>query len=446
MKISLYLTHFSYFFSGLALACLTTLTPATGNATTYYVATTGNDSNPGTEHSPFRNINHGVTKLSAGDTLYVKSGTYTDSILTWKTKIPNGTSWNNPVTVSAMPGETVTINPPEGLAFFWVKDGQAKYLIINGFIVDGKRKAIHGFKFSDNARYIRVTNTEVKNTTESAILVTVNSGTATTSMPVNTYHEFINMNVHDNGSSGFDHGFYVSTSYNLFENVEVHHNSGFGIHLYMSKLDTVHNNTVRHSSAHNNGTLRDWACGVLLSSGKDNVAYSNIAYKNPIGFCSLYRSTNAQFYNNIAYENTIAGVHVGDTTNVESRVYNNTTYKNGKFGVFVGDGAKNSEVQNNIGFENDATEIYLEPSGQTGTTVSHNLTEDPKFMNASMQDFHLKEGSSAIDGGLLINHITTDYDGDERSKGSAPDIGAYESSYTENDDAAPTSPGGVILF
>jgi len=93
-----------FFFIGLVCA-LMTITPTTSEATTYYVSRTGNDSNPGTENSPFRNIKHGVSKLVAGDTLYVKAGTYYESILSWSTKIPNGTSWNNPIIVAANPGD-----------------------------------------------------------------------------------------------------------------------------------------------------------------------------------------------------------------------------------------------------------------------------------------------------------------------------------------------------
>ncbi len=445
MRDSFYPKYVSYLLSGLIVA-LVTLTSGISHATTYYVAKTGNDSNQGTANSPFRNIKHGVSKLSAGDTLYVKAGTYYESILSWQTPIPNGTSWENPVTVSANPGDTVRIEPPSGHAFFWVKDGKAKYLIINGFIVDGKDKAMHGFKFSDNTRFIRITNTEVMNTSDSGILVTLISGAATSGLPENTYHEFINMKVHDNGSSGFDHGFYVSTSYNLFEKNEVYNNAGFGIHLYMSQFNTANHNIVRHTKAYNNGKLREWACGILISSGDNNAVYNNIAYGNPIGFCSLYRTVATQFYNNIAYNNTISGFHVGEPSNIGSEIYNNTIHQNGSFGIYVGDGAKNSKVQNNISFQNIVDQIFLKPEQQTGTILSHNLTNDPKFMNAVAKDFHIKEGSPAIDAGLAINVVTTDYDGLKRDQGEGPDIGAYEAPHIETDTEAPKAPIGILVY
>lgn len=45
-------------------------------STEYYVAKSGHDSNSGTEISPFRTIKQGASSLSAGDTLYVRGGTY----------------------------------------------------------------------------------------------------------------------------------------------------------------------------------------------------------------------------------------------------------------------------------------------------------------------------------------------------------------------------------
>ena len=117
MKSLKFSIHISSLLWGLVFA-FAVLSPSAGNAATYYVEKTGDDSNPGTEIAPFRTIKHGVTNLSAGDTIYVKAGTYSESILSWKTPIPNGTSWNQPVTVASFPGDIVTITPPSGHAFF----------------------------------------------------------------------------------------------------------------------------------------------------------------------------------------------------------------------------------------------------------------------------------------------------------------------------------------
>lgn len=403
------------------------------NATTFFVATTGNDAGSGSEISPFRTIRKGVTVLTPGDILYVKSGTYPESILSWKTPIPNGESWGKPITVSVYPGHAVTITPPNGHAFFWINDGQAKYLIINGFIVDGQNHALHGFKFHENTRYVRIQNTEVKNSTISGILVSPVSGISN-----ETHHEFINMKVHHNGESRLDHGFYVGTSSNLFEGNEVFSHPGYGFHIYHSKESTANHNMVRYNRVHNN-SLDGWSCGILLSSGEGNVAHSNIAYENFIGLCSQYRSANAQIFNNIAYQNSAYGIYVGHPSNQDSGVYNNTLYKNGIHGVFVGDGSRKAIVKNNIVHLNKTQNIFEQEPGLSEATFSNNFTADPLFVNSLANDFHLQSGSPAIDSGVSVNGITLDYDRNPRIIGKAPDLGAFEMPV---DSEAPAVPKG----
>src|SRR5712691_5901067 len=70
-------------------------------AATYYVATTGNDANPGTQAQPFQTISKGLSLLHAGDTLYLRGGTYREGINHSRQTIPSGTSWTNAITIAA---------------------------------------------------------------------------------------------------------------------------------------------------------------------------------------------------------------------------------------------------------------------------------------------------------------------------------------------------------
>src|SRR3954463_6096148 len=51
-------------------------------AATYYVATNGNDANPGTQSQPFLTVQKGVNVAHAGDTVLVGAGTYAENVRT----------------------------------------------------------------------------------------------------------------------------------------------------------------------------------------------------------------------------------------------------------------------------------------------------------------------------------------------------------------------------
>lgn len=69
----------------------------------YYVATTGSDSNPGTQASPFATITKAASVAAAGDTVFIRGGTYTPSSGTTFSK--SGTSDTNRIKFWAYPGE-----------------------------------------------------------------------------------------------------------------------------------------------------------------------------------------------------------------------------------------------------------------------------------------------------------------------------------------------------
>ena len=58
------------------LLAVLTLGSAAAFGATYYVATTGNDSWPGSEAEPWATLQKAVDTIAAGDTAIVKPGTY----------------------------------------------------------------------------------------------------------------------------------------------------------------------------------------------------------------------------------------------------------------------------------------------------------------------------------------------------------------------------------
>ncbi|MCY9656807.1 RICIN domain-containing protein [Paenibacillus chondroitinus] len=91
-------------------------TQAAGN--TYYVATTGNDSNAGTLSSPFKSIAKAASVMVAGDTCIIRGGTYREVIQPTK----SGTA-GNPITYKAYAGETVTLSAAEKVTGWTLHSG-----------------------------------------------------------------------------------------------------------------------------------------------------------------------------------------------------------------------------------------------------------------------------------------------------------------------------------
>ena len=74
-------------------------------ASTYVVAPSGNDSNPGTEALPWRTIQKAAATLQAGDTVLVRAGTYAERV------IPQASgAAGQPITYAAYPGESPVLD------------------------------------------------------------------------------------------------------------------------------------------------------------------------------------------------------------------------------------------------------------------------------------------------------------------------------------------------
>jgi len=115
-----------------ATAVVTLVTqPATGS--TYYVATWGSDSNPGSFSKPWKTIQHAADSVGAGDTVYVRGGVYNE--LTSMKAL--GSASAGFITFSSYPGENAIVDgtrlkiPGGQWGLFTIQD--QGYIVINGF-------------------------------------------------------------------------------------------------------------------------------------------------------------------------------------------------------------------------------------------------------------------------------------------------------------------------
>jgi concanavalin A-like lectin/glucanase superfamily protein/chitobiase/beta-hexosaminidase-like protein/parallel beta helix pectate lyase-like protein/uncharacterized protein DUF6298/collagenase-like protein with putative collagen-binding domain/uncharacterized protein DUF1565 len=357
----------------------------------YYVATNGSDGNPGTLSQPFRTIAQGLSALQASDKLYIRSGTYAETINSNYQTIPTGTSWSDAPVISAYPGETVVLRPGSTGEVIALAHSYIQYIVFDNLIVDAINAGF-GVSGWGGAHHVRFQNGVVKSASKSGILLSPGNGLSS------DYFEFINMKIHDNGLTLYDHGVYIATSHNLVDRCEIYNNVGYGIHVYNgTPSEQANNNILRGNIIHNNALVDVSSAGIILSSGSGNLAYNNIVWNNSYGITVSYRSTNSKVYNNVLYANTY-------------------------YGIDVGGGSTDAVVKNNIVYQNG----YTITDAGSRTVMSNNLTTDPRFVNPSANDFRVQTGSAAIDAGVAVAEVTGDFNDVARPQGLAYDIGAYE--------------------
>jgi hypothetical protein len=122
------------------LACVSSAFGQTNSS--FYVATTGNDSNPGTQATPWRTIQHAADTARAGSTVYVRGGIYEELV----TINASGNASDGFVTFRSYPGETAVIDAahltPSGRSGV-VTIQNKSYVRIVGFEIRNFRTAEH---------------------------------------------------------------------------------------------------------------------------------------------------------------------------------------------------------------------------------------------------------------------------------------------------------------
>ena len=185
---------------------------------------------------------------------------------------------------------------------------------------------------------------------------------------------------------------------------------------------------------------------INITHGSNVEVYNNVIIKNGsvgiIGGDSLYPHN---IYNNLIVD-MYKATGDGDaflTWGGNYQIFNNTIVGAARFGINLdGSSGENCSVFNNIIVDNSSDSIHFDGSPGEDFNSHYNLTKENGYTKDSVgfvkptydvsnYDYHLTEGSPAIDAGVIPSSVVDfdlvdDLEGAYRPKGTGYDIGAYE--------------------
>lgn len=247
------------------------------HAATYYVSATGNDNNPGTLASPVRTIMKGISKLKAGDVLYVRGGIYVESVFVGQ----SGTK-DQPITIEAYPGEEPVIDGEDKLP---ATDGGDLVLITGDYV------HIKGFE-------IRNSNIAGARLGGGGVML---EGEHTLASRLKVHHVW-------------EHGIIAKGNYSVVE--------------YCQVWQCAFSNSIKPGSP----AAGYWSTGISAARSpvggitRNAVLRGNISYNNWGEGISTFEADGTLIEDNISYDNWSVNLYVSDTRNalVQRNIVYNT--------------------------------------------------------------------------------------------------------------------------
>jgi hypothetical protein len=413
------------------------LAPGRAQATEYFVATTGSDTNAGTMASPFATIQKGHDVAVAGDTVWLRAGTYKN---TKQIKLSrSGTS------------DSMRIK-------FWAYQGENPILDCSSYVSTNKAADVPCIAVTGNWLHLRgleIANGPVGASGDHSISMLRSDGASN-----NTFEL---LNIHH----GFGPGLFIAngTGGNLILNCDSHDNydkngsqgdgqngDGFGVHYQTTGPSTIIRGCRAWINSDDGYDLISQEVPVLVENswavmnGFANGGTTSPSSGNGNGFKMGSSQTGIRHIvqRNVAWKNKASGFYANHSTG-GNNWYNNTSFMNGtQYNMLAspaGDpnttitltGALAHKMRNNIGFPNkNANMTGVDTAFNTwdlniaqAATDFMSTTLDNTYQGARQADgsmpnipfLKLAAGSPLIDKGTDVGLSFA---------GAAPDLGAYE--------------------
>jgi hypothetical protein len=331
---------------------------------TFFVATSGSDSNPGTRERPWKTVQRAFERLRPGQRALVRGGTYVQDHV-----VDRAGNRAAPITVAAYPGEKVVLRAGSsgGDTYPLRVTSGAAYVRIQGFVLElAKGTSSTNVYFEGRAHDVELTRNEIRFSQDQGVFV--ENGTRRIHIVGNRIHD--NGRGHESGQHQ-SHGIYIEGADHLVaNNVVYNHPFGFGIQIYPANKGTVvvHNTVV--GSGHS---------GIVVG-GDEGV--SNITIRN-----------------NILAFNASYGVQMDSDCPSGVSIDRNVIYGN-----------RSGNVQ----------------GGCSGVSTSDTISSNPRFVAPGSRDYRLAPGSPAINRARADHSLRFDARGRRRPLGGGYDVGAFE--------------------
>jgi len=373
----------------LLMASLVSLCAFAGahGATTYYVSTSGNDSNPGTSTSAALATLSKAAKMASepGDTVIVMNGTYgNEGVVSpnYVVTLQHSGTASQPITFMAQnrgqaildAGNTNTGTTCNG-AYSYINLANASFIVFQGFVIENA--CSQGIESNDAAHDITFRWNTIQYIANHT--VTANDGQCGIYLNKDEYNFTFDGNIfHDIGRTGglsyndLDHGIYAhAQNITIINNIFYNISKGWAIQQANGAVNWLIANNVFAFASAGDGQIMLW------NKASDLTIENNIFYK-PVGY-AIDRYTS-ELSGCIVENNIVYGVS-----------------------VMMGQ-PKDCTVQSN--------QLGVNP-------MLVNLTTDP-------YNFQLQSGSPAINAGPYLSTVPDDFTGATRPVGSTTDLGAYQ--------------------